>query len=217
MVFDFIKSLGRSRVSGVESRVKAKKYGAVAKARSKASTKFNNAIDKPMAAAKNKAKGKVASKGSDKKKNDKKDDKKMGLFGKKKGGQVAQEPQVASSDDGVEKTRAFSIDDMVVDDRSQDCVGWVVVLEGELKGRDFRLTPGKNTLGTSADCDVVLTDQYMSSHHATINYEEKRFTLVDLDSTNGTYANDRRVSREEIIDNDSLRVGRTNLKFKSLF
>lgn len=216
MVFDFIKSLGRSRVSGVESKISAKKYGAIAKARSKASTKFNDAIDKPMDAAKKKAKGKVSG-GGDKKQKEDKGGKNMGLFGKKKGAQQApvQEAQ-GGAEEGVEKTRAISIDD-IVDDRSQDCVGWVVVLSGELKGRDFRLTPGKNTIGTSADCDVVLTDQYMSSRHATINYEEKSFTLVDLDSTNGSYVNERRISREEIIDNDSLRLGRTQLKFKSLF
>ncbi len=216
MVFDFFKSLGRSRVSGVESRVKAKKYSAIAQARSKAATKFNDAIDKPLDAAKNKAKGAVGAQKAGA--GDEKGGKKMGLFGRKKGASapVGHEAQGAVSDEGVEKTRAISIED-IVDDRSQDCVGWVVALQGELKGRDFRLTPGKNVLGTSADCDVVLTDQYMSSRHATINYEDKRFTLVDLDSTNGTYVNERRVSREEIIDNDSLRLGRTQLKFKSLF
>ena len=40
--------------------------------------------------------------------------------------------------------------------------------------------------------------------------------MVDLDSTNGTYVNERRVSREDLIDNDKIRFGRTELKFKSL-
>ena len=98
----------------------------------------------------------------------------------------------------------------------QPCVGWVVVLNGELRGRDFRLVDGKNTLGTAADCDVVLTDPYLSSHHAVIRHENGEFTLVDLDSTNGTYVNERRVSREDLIDNDKVRLGRSELKFKSL-
>ena len=76
---------------------------------------------------------------------------------------------------------------------------------------------GKNIVGTAADSDIVLTDQYMSSRHAVIRYEDGIFVIVDLDSTNGTYVNDDRCSKEELIDNDRLRVGRTELKFKSLY
>ena len=98
----------------------------------------------------------------------------------------------------------------------QPVVGWIVVLTGELRGRDFRLVDGKNTIGTAADCDVVLTDPYLSSRHAVIRPENGEFTMVDLDSTNGTYVNERRCSREDLIDNDKIRFGRTELKFKSL-
>jgi len=220
MVFDFFKGLARSRVSGVESKLQAKKYAAVAKAKSKASTKFNAAVDAPVKAAQKagqKAAGgaKAGAQGAGQQK-----DKggQMGLFGGKNKGQapVQQQQAMPEMDDGMQHTRAINIEELV-DDRSQDCVGWVVALSGELKGRDFRLTPGKNVIGTSANCDVVLTDQYMSGRHATINYEYQRFTLIDLDSTNGTYLNDKRVSREELIDNDRVRLGRTELKFKSLF
>ncbi len=71
-------------------------------------------------------------------------------------------------------------------------------------------------MGTAADCDVVLTDPYLSSHHSVIRHENGEFTFVDLDSTNGSYVNERRVSREDLIDNDKIRLGRTELKFKSL-
>ncbi len=212
MVFDFFKALGRSKVSGAQSKVQAKKYSVVAKAKGKAASKFNKAVESPMKAAQKKAKGgaKAAKK---KKKGDQ-----MGLFGKKDKGQDSSQQQMFAQemDDGMQHTRAINIADLV-DDRSQDCVGWIVALNGDIKGRDFRLTPGKNVIGTSADCDVVLTDQYMSSRHSTINYEEGRFTLIDLDSTNGTYVNEKRVAREELIDNDKIRLGRTDLKFKSLF
>ena len=95
-------------------------------------------------------------------------------------------------------------------------VGWVVVMNGELRGRDFRLVDGKNVMGTAADCDVVLTDPYLSSKHAVIRHENGVFTLVDLDSTNGTYLNERRVSKEDLIDNDKVRLGRSEMKFKSV-
>jgi hypothetical protein len=90
-------------------------------------------------------------------------------------------------------------------------------VNGALKGHDFRLRDGKNMIGTAADADVVLTDQYMSARHAVIRHEDGVFMIVDLDSTNGTYVNDSRISKEEIIDNDRVRLGRTELRFKALY
>ena len=71
-------------------------------------------------------------------------------------------------------------------------------------------------MGTAADADVVLTDAYMSSRHATIRHENGRFMLIDLDSTNGSFVNGERITKHELFDNDRIRVGRTELKFKSL-
>ena len=225
MVMDFFNRLGKSRVDSVKNKVQAKKYAAVAKAKGKAASKFNAAADAPMKAAKKKAKG--GKKGAEEK-GDAKKGGKMGLFGRKKKAKQAaasqqqavqyqqSAPEMMADDGAMQHTRAINVEELV-DDRSQDCVGWVVALNGDLKGRDFRLTPGKNILGTSAQSEIVLTDQYMSSRHATINYEDGKFSFIDLDSTNGSYLNEKRISREELIDNDRIRLGRTELKFKSLF
>jgi hypothetical protein len=135
----------------------------------------------------------------------------VGWFGRKKP-DTAQDSQAY-----VEQDRTMAIDVSQLNRGTfQPCVGWVVVRTGELMGRDFRLVDGKNTIGTAADCDVVLTDPYLSSKQCVIRYENGTFTLVDLDSTNGTYLNDTRVSKEDMIDNDTIRVGRTELKFKAL-
>ena len=105
----------------------------------------------------------------------------------------------------------------IADYTAQDVVGWIVCLNGALRGRDFRLVTGRNVMGTAADCDIVLTDPYLSSKHMAIRHENGTFTLIDLDSTNGTFVNDRRVTKQELIDNDKVRIGRTEMKFKSLF
>ncbi len=114
------------------------------------------------------------------------------------------------------KTVAIRIDDL---EEPLEVVGWVVALNGNHRGQDFRLHTDKNVLGTAADCDIVLTDPYLSSRHATIRHDptDGRFTIIDLDSTNGTYLNEKRISKDELIDNDTLRLGRTELKFKALF
>jgi hypothetical protein len=234
-----------SRVGSVEASARSKAYGARARAQGRAASAFNRPFDNAMRkasdaakagtrAAKQKVKGggargnggaggaKAGSGGAE----PKREGKKMGwLFGKKKGsdgmdrggGQQARPMQTEPEEYGDgNKTVALNLD-AIKDDRGQDVVGWAVALTGNHRGRDFRLVTGKNVLGTSADCDIVLTDPYLSARHATIRHDEGRFTLIDLDSTNGTYLNDKRISKEELIDNDKIRLGKTELKFKSLY
>lgn len=213
MVFDFFKSLGQSRVQGVKGKAKGKAMSAKSKAKSKAAS----AVDKPADKAKQKAKQKAKGGGEKGEKAAAKKKKEGGGVGKKKKKKAAEEPEEDEDEQPEaefgEKTQFIQVEP----ERPKECVGWVVALSGPLKGQDFRLVTGKNIVGTAADCDVVLTDQYMSSRHAVIRHEEDTFVLVDLDSTNGSFVNETRISKEELVDNDRVRLGRTELKFKSLY
>src|SRR5262245_32671009 len=217
MVWDFFKNIGRDKLEGVKQTVKAKAVGAQAKAQMKVAGKINQGIQGAQEKAVNsvKAKAKPGEKKDDKPQQ--KDDK-MGLFGKgKKGGDeggpkaAAPEPEANFGD----KTQFIQV--VGEETEFKPVVGWLVALNGTLKGHDFRIRDGKNVIGTAADTDIVLTDQYMSARHAVIRHEEGMFVIVDLDSTNGTYVNDQRCSKEELIDNDRVRLGRTEMKFKSLY
>ncbi len=97
-------------------------------------------------------------------------------------------------------------------------MGWFVVLNGSQKGEDFRIREGPNTIGSAADADIVLHDTAISGKHASLRYKDHKFTITDLDSTNGTFLNDRSepIAREELKDNDVIRLGEVVLKFKSL-
>lgn len=122
--------------------------------------------------------------------------------------------QVMEESGASEKTSAIDITNMKGPNR--DLVGWLVALNGPNKGDDYRLFDGKNILGTSADCDVVITDPYLSAKHCTIKHENGTYTLIDLDSTNGTFVNQKKVTKMELIDNDTVKLGKTDFKFKSL-
>jgi Inner membrane component of T3SS, cytoplasmic domain len=97
-------------------------------------------------------------------------------------------------------------------------VGWFVALDGEQKGEDFRLREGQNIIGSEAVCDVVLTNSTISAKHASLRYKEGKFILTDLDSSNGSYLNSQTeaIAREELRDNDVVRLGDVRLKFKCL-
>lgn len=94
-------------------------------------------------------------------------------------------------------------------------VGWLVPLDGPQTGELFQLK-GRAVVGTAADCDVVLKDPSISSRHAEFIGSSGGYRINDLGSTNGTFVNDKRISSHDLIDNDNVRLGRTNFKFKSM-
>lgn len=52
-------------------------------------------------------------------------------------------------------------------------VGWLVCIEGDAAGKDFRLCAGKNYIGRAADNDIVLdSDRAVSGrHHAIVSFD----------------------------------------------
>ncbi|MEZ4467944.1 MAG: FHA domain-containing protein [bacterium] len=129
------------------------------------------------------------------------------------GGPIPQGPVQATAG----SNRTVAIDIAALKAPSRGVVGWIVALNGPQKGLDFRIMEGKNTMGAAADNDIVITDEYLSSRHATIRYEDGRYEFIDADSTNGSYINEKRVTKEELIDNDTIRLGRTEFRFKALY
>ncbi len=105
---------------------------------------------------------------------------------------------------------------VLTDKRKTPVVGWFVALNGEQKGEDFRIHDGQNIIGSAPDAEIVLRDSGISGKHASLRYKDQKFFLTDLDSTNGTYLNDRPdpIAKEELKDNDVVRIGEISLKFK---
>lgn len=78
---------------------------------------------------------------------------------------------------------------------------------GSLEGRHDQFDQKIVRLGRKPDNDVVFQDKVVSSYHAEIRFTGGRYTLVDLDSTNGTFLNGRRIHREPLDDRDSVQLG----------
>ena len=139
----------------------------------------------------------------------------MGLFSRKKKntGHVPDESQEALDE---AKTQMISIPE---EQLFKPCVGWVVIWEGPLKGKDFRLVEGRNTIGKRADMNVVLTDPDVEPEHAHIVFtRNQQYFLSDAGTSSGTYVNGERLMETlQIVDNDIIRVGKTVLRFKALY
>jgi hypothetical protein len=107
---------------------------------------------------------------------------------------------------------------LLTDKRKPPVVGWFVALTGDQKGEDFRIRDGQNIIGSAGDADILLRDTAVSGKHASLRYKDQKFYITDLDSTNGTFLNEGKdpIAREELKDNDIIRVGEVSLKFKCL-
>jgi hypothetical protein len=95
-------------------------------------------------------------------------------------------------------------------------VGWIVALNGQDAYRTQRLKPGLTKIGTAPPADIVVNDGFMSTEHCQIACSPAGFTLIDNGATNGCYVNDRKVQKHELVDNDTITLGKTNFKFKSI-
>jgi len=128
--------------------------------------------------------------------------------------QIAQQAMQAPAKLQKMKTQALVLDQAGNAGGTQ-LLGWIIPLQGPQKGELFTLQP-TNTIGTEQGCTIVLNDKFMSSKHAEIKAEQGMWILRDSGSTNGTYVNNRRVDRHELVDNDFIKFGSAMLKFKSL-
>ena len=98
-------------------------------------------------------------------------------------------------------------------------VGWLVGLTGAIRGEAFAIRIGKTTIGRDPRSDIALFDDQTSSHHADLVYrpEEKRFILMDANSTNGTYVNDVEIEpRKSLAHHDVVSIGKQKFLFIQL-
>ena len=118
---------------------------------------------------------------------------------------AAAEAAGAADPDRMEKTRVLT-DQSVLLVREPDEPHRNFLLRGDgafAVGRD----PRANTLS--------LRDPALSARHFKVVPEEGIFYLVDLDSTNGTYVNQRRRRAARLASGDVIRAGQVELEFRT--
>ncbi|MCL4458542.1 MAG: DUF3662 and FHA domain-containing protein [Chloroflexi bacterium] len=89
----------------------------------------------------------------------------------------------------------------------------LVIASGSAKGIHLPIDKPTVTIGRGLDNNLTLEDQRVSRYHAEIRAKAGRFTLHDLQSTNGTYTNGQRIKETILADGDHLRLGDTELVF----
>ena len=72
----------------------------------------------------------------------------------------------------------------------------------------------ENTLiGRSKKCQVYIDDPHLSKNHARIFLRDGSFYVVDLDSTNGSFLNGRKLPKQPVRIKDSDKLSFGNISF----
>jgi hypothetical protein len=80
------------------------------------------------------------------------------------------------------------------------------VMERELK-------PGRLVIGRTPDNDLQIDSKFISRHHCQIVTQENSCVIEDLNSTNGTYVQSKRVRRYNLNDGDVVQLGKHEIMY----
>ncbi len=72
--------------------------------------------------------------------------------------------------------------------------------------RQFPLDRPHFRIGRAADNDMSIASPYVSQHHILLIRREATTILVDLNSTNGTFVNSKRVDKHVLANNDVIEI-----------
>jgi pSer/pThr/pTyr-binding forkhead associated (FHA) protein len=80
--------------------------------------------------------------------------------------------------------------------------------------KQIDLTDQTIRVGRKPDNDLVIEDPAASSRHARITKVQAVYFVEDLNSTNGTFVNGKKVDRHQLRDADVIEIGRHRLIFR---
>ncbi len=80
-------------------------------------------------------------------------------------------------------------------------------ISGPMEGRILDLSAQKYTIGRKPNRDLFFNDESCSGEHAELRLENNAWSIVDLQSSNGTWLNQKKVSSAVLASGDSVKIG----------
>jgi hypothetical protein len=91
----------------------------------------------------------------------------------------------------------------------------IVVTAGEKIGTEIALSGRQLTIGRAGDSDLVVDDEFTSTHHAKLVFINGEWLIQDLDSTNGTLLDGKKITTTTVVPmNTQVRVGQTSFELR---
>src|SRR6185312_5306529 len=88
----------------------------------------------------------------------------------------------------------------------------LVILNQGMTGRTMELTVERTTVGRVEENTFQITDSSVSSRHAEILLRGTDIVVRDLNSTNGTFINNEKITESVLQPGQTLRFGQVELK-----
>ncbi|MEJ2485074.1 MAG: FHA domain-containing protein [Anaerolineales bacterium] len=82
-----------------------------------------------------------------------------------------------------------------------------------LGGMIFPIESKVFTIGRNLDNNLVLNDPTVSRFHAEIRYIDSQFLLVDINSSSGTFLNNKKISIGQLFAGDIIQISHTPIMF----
>lgn len=83
------------------------------------------------------------------------------------------------------------------------------IIQGPDLGRTFSLEGNEYHMGRHAQCEIVLKDAEVSRRHLKISQAGDEWIIDDLGSTNGTWLNGQRITKQNLSSGDRVEIGET--------
>jgi pSer/pThr/pTyr-binding forkhead associated (FHA) protein len=93
----------------------------------------------------------------------------------------------------------------------------LLVQNGDFAGLRYPLAAEETLIGRNPTTDITLVDDGISREHTMILFDEvdDSYTIEDLQSTNGTKVNGKRVRSAVLSDGDEIQIGHTRFRFSA--
>lgn len=116
-------------------------------------------------------------------------------------------PMMRSTDDDEPITEQFDLPGTESVRATARDRGVLVRVDGPANGQVFSVETPELVIGRSPASDFRLTDEGVSRRHAMLVHTQGHYFIQDLDSSNGTFLEGRRVKRAPLMEGDLIQLG----------
>jgi hypothetical protein len=93
-------------------------------------------------------------------------------------------------------------------------VAWLIGVDKPVRATVYQIIKDKTLVGNALECDIQVNDEFASGRHCSIHFEKDKYFITDLDSANGTFVNERKVTKKGLTDGDKIKIGERSYVFK---